>query len=229
MSISGATGDLRVLVTDEKNQAIYAGELPVKLELEKSDGSFWGNKDYLIAIKSRDDFVAQRLTTQLDELYYHNIFNLYGFVIDPFFGSMFNLTPQKSQLTIDDKTIDIQVEPQQEHCGVGLGMQYGSAGLKCTTLHNLYNLNMALSPFLGINLGAEVRLGENSDFSLAVNRGAFFFLEWRVINLNYHFAGYNQRGYVLGLELARVKDIFGIDYIDTTWKNAALISFGYKF
>lgn len=87
-----------VAITDETGQEVFSGTTPTTVSLEKSDGSYWGGKEYTVQF-SKDGFQAQtvRLETSPNGWYLAGNLVFGGvigwFVVDPFSGKMYTLSP----------------------------------------------------------------------------------------------------------------------------------------
>lgn len=46
MPINSTPDSATVLITDEKGLQVFRGQTPTSVTLQKSDGSYWGGKDY---------------------------------------------------------------------------------------------------------------------------------------------------------------------------------------
>lgn len=102
--ISSTPGAADILITDEKGVGVFKGQTPASVTLHKSDGSYWGKKNYTVKI-SKTGFQHQtiRITASANGWYIGGniIFGgLIGwFIVDPFNGAMYTLSPD--QITAD--------------------------------------------------------------------------------------------------------------------------------
>src|SRR5690606_25407243 len=48
--ISSTPSDATILITDEKGLQVFKGVTPTNVTLQKSDGSYWGKKNYTVEI-----------------------------------------------------------------------------------------------------------------------------------------------------------------------------------
>jgi len=106
--VMSTPSDASILVTDEKGVDVFKGQTPTTVTLAKSDGSYWGKKSYLVRI-SKDGFESQmiQITASANGWYIGNI--LFGgiigwFVVDPFNGNMYNLSPEVVNSTLVGRT-----------------------------------------------------------------------------------------------------------------------------
>jgi len=105
LPIISKPNDAAVTIRDEDGTEVFNGKTPVIVDLDKSNGSYWGGKSYLVTISSPD-----YKTQILPVLPIPNDYYLYGnlitmeigwFLIDPFFGHMYDLSPE---------TIDVRLQ-----------------------------------------------------------------------------------------------------------------------
>jgi len=77
--------------------------------LEKSDGSYWGGKKYTVTI-SKDGYDPQTIAVTSGANGWYIAGNIvFGgligwFIVDPFNGGMYNLTPDKITAVLGDKS-----------------------------------------------------------------------------------------------------------------------------
>src|SRR5688572_3415356 len=48
--ISSTPGEATIVITDERGAEVFKGTTPTTVTLQKSDGSYWGGKDYIVKI-----------------------------------------------------------------------------------------------------------------------------------------------------------------------------------
>src|SRR3954452_2822822 len=60
MPISSTPSEATVSVTDEKGSEIFKGTTPTSALLQKSDGSYWGKKSYVVRV-SKDAYETQSI------------------------------------------------------------------------------------------------------------------------------------------------------------------------
>ncbi len=100
MPLNSTPSDATVTIVDETGTEIFKGKTPTSVTLEKSTGKYWGKKSYTVKI-SKDGFKTQTIpvTAHANGWYIGGniIFGgLIGwFIVDPFNGAMYNLTPDK--------------------------------------------------------------------------------------------------------------------------------------
>jgi hypothetical protein len=99
MPINSTPSDATILITDEKGMDVFKGSTPTSVTLQKSDGSYWGKKSYIVRI-SKDGFETQtvQVTASANGWYIGGnilVGGLIGwFIVDPFNGNMYNLSPE---------------------------------------------------------------------------------------------------------------------------------------
>ncbi len=96
--IQSTPSDASVVVTDEKGITVFKGTTPTSVALQKSTGSYWGGKDYVVTI-SKDGFGTQTIPVRTSPNGWYIAGNfVFGsiigwFVIDPGSGNMWSLSP----------------------------------------------------------------------------------------------------------------------------------------
>ena len=109
MTINSSPDDARVLIKDEKGVEIFKGNTPTTVTLQKSDGSYWGGKDYTVVI-SKDGFKEQSIPVKSSPNGWYIAGNLvFGgligwFIVDPLNGDMYTLSPQAVSASLPDQT-----------------------------------------------------------------------------------------------------------------------------
>jgi hypothetical protein len=109
MPIKSTPDSAKIEITDESGQAIFKGQTPTTVTLEKSTGKYWGKKSYTIKI-SKDGFKTQTIavTAHANGWYIGGniIFGgLIGwFIVDPFNGGMYTLAPDKINGSLGEVT-----------------------------------------------------------------------------------------------------------------------------
>ena len=97
--ISSTPGGAQITITDEKLVEVFKGTTPTTVTLPKSDGSYWGGKEFTVKI-AKEGFTAQiiQLKSHPNGWYIGGniIFGgLIGwFIVDPFNGGMYTLSPK---------------------------------------------------------------------------------------------------------------------------------------
>lgn len=106
--ISSTPSDATLLITDEKGIQVFKGMTPTSVTLEKSDGSYWGKKHYTVEI-TKDGFEKQVIPITGSANGWYIAGNLvFGgligwFIVDPFNGAMYTLTPNQITSTLGEK------------------------------------------------------------------------------------------------------------------------------
>lgn len=96
--ISSTPSAAQVVITDETGTEVYRGSTPASVTLAKSDGSYWGGKEYLVEL-SRDGYESQRIPIESNPNGWYIAGNfLFGgligwFIVDPLNGDMYTLSP----------------------------------------------------------------------------------------------------------------------------------------
>ena len=99
MPISSKPGDATVFITDEKGAEIFKGQTPTSVTLNKSSGSYFGGKNYLVNI-SKAGFAPQTIPVNSRANGWYiggNILfgGLIGWlIVDPLNGHMYTLAPE---------------------------------------------------------------------------------------------------------------------------------------
>lgn len=105
MLLNSTPSNAIVEIVDETGAAIFKGKTPTSVTLEKSTGKYWGKKSYTVKI-SKDGFKIQTISVIAKPNGWYiggNIIfgGLIGwFIVDPFNGAMYNLTPDKINASI---------------------------------------------------------------------------------------------------------------------------------
>ena len=98
--ISSTPSQANISITDETGNNIFEGTTPTTVTLIKSDGSYFGGKDYVVTI-SKEGFSDQQVSinSQANGWYIGgNILfgGLIGWlIVDPLSGNMYTLTPSQ--------------------------------------------------------------------------------------------------------------------------------------
>lgn len=95
-----------VIIRDENGTEVFNGQTPVIVNLNKSDGSYFGGKSYLVTI-SKPGFktlIYPVLPTLNDYYLYGNLINSYigWFLVDPFSGKMYDLSPETINIPLQE-------------------------------------------------------------------------------------------------------------------------------
>lgn len=109
MTINSTPSDAAILITDEKGMDVFKGATPTTVTLQKSDGTYWGKKSYIVRI-SKDGFETQsiQITASANGWYIGGNIVFGGilgwFIVDPFNGNMYNLSPEVINTSMLAKT-----------------------------------------------------------------------------------------------------------------------------
>lgn len=109
MPINSTPDSADILITDEKGVEVFKGQTPTTVTLQKSDGSYWGGKKYAVNI-SKDGFDPQTIAVTSSANGWYIAGNLvFGgligwFIVDPFNGGMYNLTPEQITAAMGEKS-----------------------------------------------------------------------------------------------------------------------------
>lgn len=96
--ISSSPGGAAVVISDETGREVYKGKTPTSVTLAKSDGSYWGGKDYLVKV-TKTGYKEQAIPIASNPNGWYIAGNLvFGgligwFVVDPHSGDMYTLSP----------------------------------------------------------------------------------------------------------------------------------------
>ncbi|WKN24011.1 hypothetical protein [Azotobacter vinelandii] len=104
--INSSPSDASILVTDEKGMPVYRGTTPTSVVLQKSDGSYWGKKSFTLEIRKEGYATRTIPITASANGWYIGGNILFGgligwFVVDPFNGSMYSLSPEQVSTSLD--------------------------------------------------------------------------------------------------------------------------------
>lgn len=109
MPISSSPSDAVVLITDEKGREVFKGLTPTTVTLNKSDGSYFGGKSFIVKI-SKEGYETQLIpvSSHMNGWYIGGNFIFGGLVgwliIDPLNGSMYKLSPDTINASLGAKT-----------------------------------------------------------------------------------------------------------------------------
>ena len=96
--IQSTPSDAQVTITDEKGLTVFKGTTPTSVTLQKSTGSYWGGKDYVVTI-AKEGFGTQTIPVRTTPNGWYIAGNfVFGsiigwFVVDPWSGNMWSLSP----------------------------------------------------------------------------------------------------------------------------------------
>ncbi len=109
LPIMSQPGEAAVLITDEKGTLVFNGKTPTTVTLDKSDGSYWGGKEYVVQI-TKDGYEDQSIPIRSHPNGWYLAGNLvFGgligwFIIDPLGGAMYTLSPEQVSASLGEKT-----------------------------------------------------------------------------------------------------------------------------
>ena len=107
--ISSTPSDAAVVITDEKGSVVFKGKTPTTVTLQKSDGSYWGGKDYVVKI-SKDGYMEQEIPVKSSPNGWYIGGNLiFGgligwFIVDPLNGAMYTLSPEQVSASLGEQS-----------------------------------------------------------------------------------------------------------------------------
>ena len=108
--ISSSPSDASIMITDDHGTEVFKGNTPTSVTLQKSNGSYWGKKNYDVRI-TKVGYKTQdiKLTANANGWYIGGniIFGgLIGwFIVDPFNGGMYTLSPENINSTLDSNQL----------------------------------------------------------------------------------------------------------------------------
>lgn len=106
--IASTPSDASISITDEKGAEVFKGLTPTTVSLQKSDGTYWGKKNFTVEI-SKEGYETQTIpiTASANGWYIGGniIFGgLIGwFIVDPLNGAMYTLSPEEISTTLGEK------------------------------------------------------------------------------------------------------------------------------
>lgn len=106
--ISSTPSEANILITDAKGAEIFNGKTPTTVTLQKSDGSYFGGKNFVVKI-TKDGYKEQSIpiTSKINGWYLGGnlIFGgLIGWlIVDPLNGGMYTLSPEQVSATMPEK------------------------------------------------------------------------------------------------------------------------------
>ena len=98
-----------ITITDETGAVVFEGKTPTTVTLEKSDGSYWGGKDYAVKI-TKDGHEERSIPINSHPNGWYVAGNLlFGgligwFIVDPLNGAMYTLSPDQVSATMGAET-----------------------------------------------------------------------------------------------------------------------------
>lgn len=112
LSIASTPSQADVSIVDEKGKDVFEGKTPTTVTLDKSDGSYWGGKDYTLSIE-KAGYAPKIIDLQSSPNGWYIAGNLvFGgligwFIVDPFSGSMYTLSPGEIDATLGESVSEI--------------------------------------------------------------------------------------------------------------------------
>jgi len=108
MPISSTPSEASVLITDERGVQLFKGLTPTSVALQKSDGSYWGKKNFTVKISKKGYETQVIPVTAKANGWYIGGNLLFGgligwFIVDPYNGAMYTLTPEQISSTLSEK------------------------------------------------------------------------------------------------------------------------------
>jgi len=105
--ISSTPDDAAILITDEQGVQVFKGMTPTTVTLQKSDGSYWGKKNYTVEI-AKEGYEKQVIPVTASANGWYIAGNIvFGgvigwFIVDPMNGAMYTLSPEQIQSTLNE-------------------------------------------------------------------------------------------------------------------------------
>ncbi len=109
LPIKSQPGGADVRITDETGAVVFTGKTPTTVTLEKSDGSYWGGKDYVVRI-AKAGYAEQSIpvNSSPNGWYLAGNFVVGGligwFIVDPLGGAMYTLSPAQVSASLGEET-----------------------------------------------------------------------------------------------------------------------------
>lgn len=108
MPISSTPSAASIVITDEKGLEIFKGLTPTSVVLQKSDGSYFGKKNFNIKISKKGYSTQLIPVTASTNGWYIGGNLLFGgligyLIVDPFNGAMYTLSPEQVSASLGDK------------------------------------------------------------------------------------------------------------------------------
>jgi hypothetical protein len=131
LPIKSTPSDAQILIIDETGQTAYRGRTPDQVSLSKSNGHYWGGKQFTVAISKRG-YLTQRIQvdTRPNALYLGGNLIFGGIigwlVVDPISGKMYDLASEGIDVTLQQRADEevaampapeITVTPLEEPAG----------------------------------------------------------------------------------------------------------------
>ncbi|WP_346795461.1 hypothetical protein R5M92_08385 [Halomonas sp. Bachu 37] len=108
VTINSSPSNADVLITDERSMEVHNGTTPATVQLNKSDGSYFGGKTYTVEI-SKDGYESRTMMINSSPNGWYIGGNLiFGgligwLIVDPLTGAMYNLTPDTLNASLGER------------------------------------------------------------------------------------------------------------------------------
>lgn len=112
LSIASTPSQADISIIDEKGKNVFEGKTPTTVTLDKSDGSYWGGKDYTLSIE-KTGYAPKSISLHSSPNGWYIAGNLvFGgligwFIVDPFSGSMYTLSPDQIDVTLGESVSEL--------------------------------------------------------------------------------------------------------------------------
>ena len=99
-----------VVIVDETGHQVFNGTTPTSVTLAKSDGSYFGKKTYIVTI-TKPGYASRQVLLRSNANGWYIVGNVaFGgvigwFIVDPFNGGMYTLTPKQIETELGDKSV----------------------------------------------------------------------------------------------------------------------------
>lgn len=109
LPITSSPSEANIIITDETGQEIFKGNTPTTVNLQKSDGSYFGGKSFVVNI-TKDGYKAQSIPVKSNANGWYIGGNLiFGgligwLVVDPLNGNMYKLSPEAVSSNLGQET-----------------------------------------------------------------------------------------------------------------------------
>ena len=107
--VSSTPSEAVITITDERGTEVFKGATPTTVTLPKSNGTYWGKKNYTVTV-SKPGFQDQIIPVTANANGWYILGNaLFGgligwFVVDPHSGNMYTLSPEAVSATLPGKS-----------------------------------------------------------------------------------------------------------------------------
>ncbi len=105
--ISSTPSDASIVITDETGSEVFKGSTPTTVTLPKSDGSYWGKKNFSVKIsKAGYEHQVIPVIASANGWYVAGNFIFGGligwFIVDPMNGGMYTLSPENVSTSLNE-------------------------------------------------------------------------------------------------------------------------------